>query len=81
VAEPKFEKLLEELERLVAELEEGDLGLDDALKKYEAGVKAYKKCRALLEKAERKIEILFKDQSGELTRQEFKPGGDNSGDS
>jgi len=77
VAEPEFEKLLEELEKLVAELEEGELGLEEALKKYEAGVKAYKKCRHLLEKAERKIEILLKDESGQLKHQQFEPGGDN----
>jgi exodeoxyribonuclease VII small subunit len=53
-----FEESLEELERIVAELESGKLGLSDALARYEQGVKHLKSCQELLERAERKIEIL-----------------------
>ncbi len=53
-----FEESLEELEKIVAELESGKLGLSDALARYEQGVKHLKSCQQLLERAERKIELL-----------------------
>lgn len=53
-----FEESLEELEKIVAELESGKLGLSDALARYEEGVKHLKGCQRLLEMAERKIELL-----------------------
>ena len=53
-----FEESLEELEKIVAELESGKLGLSDALARYEEGVKHLKGCQQLLERAERKIELL-----------------------
>jgi exodeoxyribonuclease VII small subunit len=53
-----FEDSLEELEKIVAELESGKLGLSDALGRYEQGVKHLKACQQLLEQAERKIELL-----------------------
>src|SRR5947208_130788 len=53
-----FEESLEELEKIVAELESGKLGLSDALARYEEGVKHLKGCQQLLEMAERKIELL-----------------------
>jgi exodeoxyribonuclease VII small subunit len=53
-----FEQSLEELEKIVADLEGGKLGLSDALARYEEGVKHLKACQQLLERAERKIELL-----------------------
>jgi exodeoxyribonuclease VII small subunit len=53
-----FEESLEELEKIVAELESGKLGLAEALSRYEQGVKHLKGCQQLLEHAERKIELL-----------------------
>jgi exodeoxyribonuclease VII small subunit len=53
-----FEESLEALEKIVAELESGKLGLSDALAKYEDGVRHLKSCQRLLEMAERKIELL-----------------------
>jgi exodeoxyribonuclease VII small subunit len=53
-----FEESLEELEKIVAELESGKLGLSDALARYEQGVKHLRGCQELLERAERKIELL-----------------------
>jgi exodeoxyribonuclease VII small subunit len=55
---PSFEACLSELEAIVAELESGKLGLADALARYEQGVKHLKSCHGLLERAERKIELL-----------------------
>ena len=53
-----FEESLVELEKIVAELEGGKLGLSDALARYEEGVKHLKGCQQLLESAERKIALL-----------------------
>ena len=55
---PSFEECLTELEAIVAELESGKLGLSDALARYEQGVKHLKSCHDLLERVERKIELL-----------------------
>ncbi len=53
-----FEESLAELEAIVADLEGGDLGLADALARYEDGVKRLKQCHAQLESAERRITLL-----------------------
>ena len=57
-AEPSFEQALNGLESIVHELEEGQLGLAEALARYEEGVKLLKQCYGLLECAERRIELL-----------------------
>ena len=53
-----FEDALAELETIVHQLEEGQLGLSEALTRYEQGVKHLKRCYQVLQEAERKIEIL-----------------------
>ena len=53
-----FEEALEELEKLVAQLEQGDLPLDQALKVFERGVALTHSCQQSLEKAEQKVRIL-----------------------
>ncbi len=54
-----IEKSLTELEKLVEELENGDLELDQALKKFEQGVKLSRECQKTLEETEMKIKILM----------------------
>ncbi|QDV74837.1 exodeoxyribonuclease VII small subunit [Botrimarina mediterranea] len=56
-AEP-FEESLAELETIVADLEGGELGLSDALARYEEGVRRLKQCHTQLQAAERRIELL-----------------------
>jgi exodeoxyribonuclease VII small subunit len=53
-----FEQALKRLEQIVHTLEEGDIGLDEALKQYEEGVKLLRQSYDLLERAERRIELL-----------------------
>ncbi len=53
-----FEDSLLALEGLVSELEAGELGLDDSIKKFEEGIKLYKNCRESLESAEKRIQVL-----------------------
>jgi exodeoxyribonuclease VII small subunit len=57
-ARPDFEQALAELEAVVRALEEGDLGLNEALARYEQGIKFLRQCHELLQKAERRIELL-----------------------
>jgi len=64
-----FEKSLETLEKIVQELESGSLTLDDALKRYERGMAAHKQCTQVLAAAEKRIEVLLKDDDGELDTQ------------
>jgi exodeoxyribonuclease VII small subunit len=67
-----FEESLDELEKIVAELESGKLGLSDALARYEQGVKHLKACQQLLERAERKVELLSGvDADGNPTTEPF----------
>lgn len=55
-----FEKGLERLEKIVKELEQGDLPLERALELFEEGMKLSGNCRRQLEEAENKVEILLK---------------------
>lgn len=71
--EQTFERSLTELEQIVLKLEDGDLPLEESLELFEKGIKLSRNCRDRLTKAERRIEILMKDASGEMTTQEMKP--------
>ena len=55
-----LEKSLVELETVVERLEGGELGLEQALKEFERGVKLTRECQAALKKAEQKVEILLR---------------------
>jgi exodeoxyribonuclease VII small subunit len=68
-----FESSLAALEKIVAQLESGDLPLEESLKLFEAGVKLSRECRERLTDAERRIEVLMKDGDGKLTLSEFAP--------
>ena len=59
-----FESSLEELERIVRELERGDLPLEKSLELFEQGVKLSRACQERLSQAERRIEILTRDSQG-----------------
>ena len=67
-----FEKALSRLESIVAELEKGELALEEALKLFEEGIKISRFCGAKLEEAQRKVEILLKDEQGQLVEHPFK---------
>ena len=54
-----FEEQIESLEKIVSELEKGDLNLDDSVSKFEEGMKISKECNKILENAEKKISILI----------------------
>ena len=71
MAEKKFEAALARLEELVKELEQGDLPLERSLKLFEEGIKLSRICNRRLEDAERRVEILLKDEAGNIVAQPF----------
>jgi exodeoxyribonuclease VII small subunit len=73
-----FEQSLKQLERIVQELEDGDLPLEKAIKKFEEGIQLTKFCSQKLDETEKKISILMKDAEGRVTEKPFKPdNGEN----
>ena len=66
-----FEQALEELEKLVDDMEQGELPLDDMIKHFERGTLLSKLCRQKLSKLEKKIEVLVKDNGENSEWQEF----------
>jgi exodeoxyribonuclease VII small subunit len=73
---PKFEDWLQQLEKIVDQLEKGDLSLEQSLKLFEEGVRLSNSCRQELEAAEGKVEILMK-QGGKLQAQPFEALGED----
>jgi exodeoxyribonuclease VII small subunit len=67
-----FESSLGELEKIVRKLEDGDLSLEESLKLFEDGVRLSRECQERLSQAERRIEILLKDESGNPFLQEIR---------
>jgi exodeoxyribonuclease VII small subunit len=59
-----FEASLEALERIVQELEQGDLPLEKSLELFEQGIGLSRQCQERLSQAERRIEILLRDNQG-----------------
>ena len=58
--EPAFENIVDELQKLVAQLESGNLALDESLRLYERGVALARQANGLLEGTEKRIEVLQK---------------------
>jgi len=77
VAGVKFEQAMARLEAIVAELEKGELPLDESLKIFEEGIRLSKNCLKVLEDAERKIEVLVQDKNGKKQLRAFSPGDDD----
>ncbi len=75
--EMKFEDALKKLEKIVGDLENGNISLDEALEKYEEGIRLSKVCAKKLEVAKKKVEILLKAEDGSL---ELKPFDEKSVD-
>ena len=71
MAKKTFEQSMNQLERIVQELEDGDLPLEKAIQKFEEGVRLSKLCTEMLDKTEKKISILLKDQNGNTFEKPF----------
>ncbi len=68
---PKFEECLERLEKIVEELEKGEVPLERSLTLFEEGMQLSATCRKELEAAEGKVEVLLK-QNGKLQAEPFE---------
>lgn len=62
--ESTFEIKMQELEKIVSELENGELSLDESVSKFEEGMNLSKECNKILENAEKKITILLNKDDG-----------------
>jgi exodeoxyribonuclease VII small subunit len=66
MAQKTFEQSMKQLERIVQELEDGDLPLEKAIKKFEEGIKLTKLCSEKLDETEKKISVLLKNSEGQM---------------
>ena len=66
-----FEKQLKELEEVVANMEAGELTLEESLKAYEKGIRLTRECQAALDDAQQRIDILV-ERDGKLTEEPFE---------
>jgi len=69
---PTFEASLDELEKVVKELESGDLPLERSLELFERGMSLSAICRKQLEAAETRVEILLR-KDGKVAAEPFRP--------
>ena len=65
---------MKQLETIVAQLERGDLPLEDSIKLFEQGMRVSAACKEQLEAAEGKVQILMKQRDGSLAPEPFPPG-------
>ena len=72
----KFEDALQRLERIVDQLEAGNLALEESLKVFEEGVGLARRCARYLDEAEKRIELLTRDESGVLKTEPLSVGED-----
>lgn len=66
-----FETSIQELEKIVAGLETGDITLDESLALFEKGIKLSKSCRRMLDEAEKKVKLLVADNNGDVSLSDF----------
>lgn len=74
---PDFESALKRLEEIVKKLEDGDLSLDLSLELFEEGIRLSRLCHAKLGQAERRVEILLKNNEGEPQVAPFETDNDD----
>lgn len=67
---PDFEKQLAALEEIVAEMEKGEMTLEESLQAYERGIKLTRECQAALDSAQQRIDVLT-EKSGTLIEEPF----------
>jgi exodeoxyribonuclease VII small subunit len=66
-----FEQSMKKLEQIVQELESGDLHLEEAMQKFEEGIKLSKLCSEKLDETEKKVTLLLQDQKGNVSERPF----------
>ena len=71
MAKKSFEQAMEQLEKIVEELETGDLPLEKAMQKFEEGMELTRFCSRKLDETEKKINLLLRDKEGKVIQQPF----------
>ena len=71
-AGPNFEETLAELEKLVKNLEEGELSLDESLSGFKRGIELTRQCQSVLDNAQQTVEQLL-DNEDEESLKPFEP--------
>lgn len=72
----RFEEAVEQLEKIIQNLEEGNLSLEESLKKFEEGMKLVNFCEQKLEEVEKRIKLLTKE-NGKLKLESWQPLEEN----
>jgi exodeoxyribonuclease VII small subunit len=67
ISEMTFEQAMSELERIVTQLERGDVPLEDSISLYEKGAELKKRCETKLKEAEQKVAAITLDEDGSVT--------------
>ena len=73
MAEQTFEQSIRQLEKIVQELETGDLPLEKAILRFEEGMNLSRRCSRMLDETEKKISVLIREADGSVTEKPF-PG-------
>ena len=71
--EANFEQAMQRLEKIVEEMESGELPLEDLIVRYEEGMKLVKVCQERLASAEQRIEIITRNSAGKPVVKKFEP--------
>lgn len=69
--EKNFEENLNELEKIAQDIERGGLSLEEAIAEFEKGIKLSKVCTEILDKAEKRINILIQNENGDVEEENF----------
>lgn len=76
MAKKSFEQALQLLEKIVQELESGDLPLEKAMSKFEEGIQLTRFCSQKLDETEQKVNLLLQDQQGNVSSKPFETNGE-----
>lgn len=76
---PTFEEALKQLETIAEQIEQGKIGLEESIARYEEGMALVKQCRDILARAELRIQQLQVQNDGTLQATEFTPAPGNAG--
>ena len=74
--EASFEESLAELETIVEQMETGEPSLADLMENYSRGIRLSQKCMKALERAEKAMDLLVKEKTGETEALELKIEGE-----
>lgn len=77
--ELSFEQAMEQLEKIVEQLENGDVPLETAIDLFQEGMKLSQLCGGKLEQVERKIELLIETEQG-FQKKPFAPASEDKGE-